>query len=106
MLEEGGRAADLAGARDLRDRRGAEQRARPEDARGVPPAVRAASQTASQGRGEDVNNALGHAGPLAEAGGRLLRVIAQERESLRRLIQDGGFVLDAGRRAGRASCRR
>ena len=61
-------------------------------------------QTASQGRGEGVNNALGHAGPLAEAGGRLLRVIAQERESLHRLVRDGGFVLDsAGRRQGELS---
>ena len=60
--------------------------------------------TASEGRGEDVNNALGHAGPLAEAGGRLLRVIAQEREALRRLTQDGGFVLDTvGRRQGELS---
>jgi virulence factor Mce-like protein len=61
-------------------------------------------ERASKGRAEDVNNALGHAGPLAEAGGRLLRVIEQERESLRRLVQDGGFVLDsAGRRQGELS---
>ena len=56
-------------------------------------------ETASQGRGEDVNNALGHAGPLAEAGGRLLRVVAQEKEALRRLVRDGGFVLESA--AGR-----
>jgi phospholipid/cholesterol/gamma-HCH transport system substrate-binding protein len=61
-------------------------------------------ERASEGRAEDVNNALGHAGPLAEAGGRLLRVIAQERESLRRLVRDGGFVLSSvGRRQGELS---
>ena len=56
-------------------------------------------EVASEGRAEDVNNALGHAGPLAEAGGRLLRVVAQEREALRQLVRDGGYVLDAA--AGR-----
>lgn len=56
-------------------------------------------ETASAGRAEDVNDALGHAGPLAEAGGRLLRVVAREKEALRRLVRDGGFVLEAA--AGR-----
>ena len=61
-------------------------------------------ETASEGRGEDVNNALGNAGPLAQSGGRLLKVIAQERDALRRLTQDGGFVLDAvGRQQGELS---
>jgi phospholipid/cholesterol/gamma-HCH transport system substrate-binding protein len=61
-------------------------------------------ERASKGRGEDVNDALGHAGPLAEAGGRLLRVVEQERQALRRLVHDGGFVLDSvGRRQGELS---
>ena len=61
-------------------------------------------EVASAGRGEDVNDGLGHAGPLAEAGGRLLRVTAQEKEALRRLVRDGGFVLNAAaRRQGELS---
>ena len=59
---------------------------------------------ASKGRGEDVNDALGHFGTFAEESGTLLRILDQEREAVRRLIRDGGFVLSAvGRRQGELS---
>jgi virulence factor Mce-like protein len=58
-------------------------------------------QVATAGRGEDFNDALGHLGPTAEETGALLRVLDQEREALRRLVRDGGFVLSAvARRQG------
>jgi phospholipid/cholesterol/gamma-HCH transport system substrate-binding protein len=61
-------------------------------------------QNAFEGRSEDFNDALGHLGPFAVESGRLLRVIDRQRESMRRLVRDGGFVLSAaGRRQGELS---
>jgi phospholipid/cholesterol/gamma-HCH transport system substrate-binding protein len=61
-------------------------------------------QRALEGRSEDLNDALGHLGPFAHEGGRLLTVIDRERASMRRLIRDGGYVLSAaGRRQGELS---
>ena len=56
------------------------------------------------GRGEDLSGALGNAGPFAEEAGDVLRILDEERESVRRLIRDAGFVLAAaGRRQGELS---
>jgi phospholipid/cholesterol/gamma-HCH transport system substrate-binding protein len=59
---------------------------------------------AVDGRSEDINGALGNAGPFADEGGQLLKVIDEERSSMRRLVHDGGFVLaTVGRRQGELS---
>ena len=57
-----------------------------------------------RGRAADVSAALGNTGPLAEEGGDVLRILDEERESVRALIRDAGFVLSAaGRRQGELS---
>ena len=59
---------------------------------------------ATKGRGEDVNDAFGHLGPFATESDRLLRVIDDERASMRQFIRDGGFVLaTVGKRKGELS---
>jgi virulence factor Mce-like protein len=57
-----------------------------------------------RGRAADLSGALGNAGPLTEESGDVLRILDDERESVRRLIRDAGFVLSAaGRRQGELS---
>jgi phospholipid/cholesterol/gamma-HCH transport system substrate-binding protein len=59
---------------------------------------------AVRGRSGDISAALGNAGPFADESGQLLRVVDDERASMRRLVHDGGFVLaTVGRRQGELS---
>ena len=75
------------------------------------PDTRAATQRGMQGlargvqdRAPDLSAALGNAGPLTEEAGDVLRILDEERESVRALIRDAGFVLSAaGRRQGELS---
>ena len=61
-------------------------------------------EEATEGRAGDLNDALGHLGPFATESDRLLRVIDEERSSVRQLVRDGGFVLaTVGRRQGELS---
>jgi virulence factor Mce-like protein len=61
-------------------------------------------ERALSGRSEDISDSLGNLGPFASESDRLLRVIDEERESMRRLVHDGGFVLaTVGRRQGELS---
>jgi phospholipid/cholesterol/gamma-HCH transport system substrate-binding protein len=61
-------------------------------------------ERAVRGRSEDISAALAYAGPFADEGGSLLRVVDEERAAMRRLVRDGGFVLSAvGRRQGELS---
>ncbi|MEA2386329.1 MAG: phospholipid/cholesterol/gamma-HCH transport system substrate-binding protein [Thermoleophilaceae bacterium] len=59
---------------------------------------------AFEGRGEDVNAALGNLGPFAEDAGDLVRVLDTQRGAVRRLISDSGQVFESlGRRQGELS---
>ena len=59
---------------------------------------------AVRGRSQDLNDALGNIGPFADESNRLLKVIDEERLSMRQLVHDGGFVLaTVGRRQGELS---
>jgi virulence factor Mce-like protein len=56
---------------------------------------------ALDGRGGDINNALGHLGPTTESVADLLEILDEQKSSLRRLIADGGVALRAtGERGG------
>lgn len=59
---------------------------------------------ALEGRGADVNAALGNAPPFARDAGELLRVLDSQEGALRRLVRDTGTVFDAlGTRQGELS---
>ena len=64
----------------------------------------AAFARALKGRGEDLSDALGNAAPFARDNTDLLRVLDGQRDAVRRLVSDTGFVFGTlGRRQGELS---
>ena len=54
-----------------------------------------------RGRGQDLNQAVGHLTPFAEDSGQVLRVLDSQHHAVERLVRDTGQVLDAvSRRQG------
>lgn len=59
---------------------------------------------AVRGRAEDLSDGLGQSGPAVASTGDVMRVLDREREAMRAIVRDGGFVLATlGRREGELS---